>query len=184
LIRAAWRRRRVVWSLREPCENSHNAQENGESRGDITGGANYFPASLEHSFGPLPIPPCQTRDSHLFPHNVTFRTADWVNGEIPEDADGYDTVIALGTIFFCSLFWTFIIFSFRSFSVSKWIHLNGGDDAIRLFFRRVHTVLSRGGTFVLEPQPWDGYAKAKRMSEVCCFYAYALNSHRSICCRD
>lgn len=34
------------------------------------------------------------------------------------------------------------------------------------FFRRVYTVLKPGGTFVFEPQEWDGYAKAKRMDTV------------------
>ena len=34
------------------------------------------------------------------------------------------------------------------------------------FFRRVHSVLTRGGVFVLEPQAWDTYAKAKRIDEV------------------
>ncbi|CDO71401.1 hypothetical protein BN946_scf184908.g159 [Trametes cinnabarina] len=96
-------------------------------------------------FGPLPIPDSTMHEgaSDEFPHNVTFRTADWVNTEIPENASKYDVVIA--------------------FSVSKWIHLNEGDEGIRRFFRKVHNVLEPGGTFVLEPQEWDTYAKAKRM---------------------
>lgn len=54
----------------------------------------YFPASFEHSLGPLPIPPSQYRGKHVFPHNLSFRTADWVKDEIPEDSEGYDVVIA------------------------------------------------------------------------------------------
>lgn len=53
----------------------------------------YFPASCEHMFGPLPIPTRPT-ETHLFPHNVVFQTADWVNTEISEDKIGYDVVIA------------------------------------------------------------------------------------------
>ena len=34
------------------------------------------------------------------------------------------------------------------------------------FFRRVHSVLASGGEFILEPQAWDTYGKAKRMDEV------------------
>ncbi|KAG6877987.1 hypothetical protein C0993_001192 [Termitomyces sp. T159_Od127] len=101
--------------------------------------------SCEHEIGSLPIPPSETRGRHVFPHNVSFRTADWVATRIPEDMDGYDVVIA--------------------FSISKWIHLNGGDAAIDTFFRRVYDVLKPGGIFVLEPQAWDTYAKAKRMDE-------------------
>lgn len=52
------------------------------------------------------------------------------------------------------------------FSISKWIHLNGGDEGLRTFFRRVHEVLKPGGTFILEPQEWDTYGKAKRMDPV------------------
>jgi 7SK snRNA methylphosphate capping enzyme len=50
-------------------------------------------------FGPLPIPP--TTDSldpgvseNAFPHNVSFRRADWVNERIPEDDAGYDVIVA------------------------------------------------------------------------------------------
>ncbi|KAG6907812.1 hypothetical protein DXG01_007294 [Tephrocybe rancida] len=101
--------------------------------------------SCEHEFGSLPVPPSETRGRHVFPHNVSFRTADWTSTHISEDADGYSVVIA--------------------FSISKWIHLNGGDEALRSFFRRVYDVLRPGGMFVLEPQAWDTYAKAKRMDE-------------------
>lgn len=51
------------------------------------------------------------------------------------------------------------------FSISKWIHLNSGDAGLKTFFQKVHRVLKPEGYFVLEPQPWDTYAKAKRMSE-------------------
>ena len=50
--------------------------------------------------------------------------------------------------------------------MSKWIHLNGGDEGLMIFFNRIHDVLSPGGTFVFEPQEWDGYHKAKRMDQV------------------
>jgi hypothetical protein len=55
----------------------------------------------------------------------------------------------------------------NSFSITKWIHLNGGDSALRMFFKKAFSVLNSGGTFVLEPQTWDSYAKSKRMDEVC-----------------
>ena len=34
------------------------------------------------------------------------------------------------------------------------------------FFERVYAVLNPGGIFVLEPQSWESYAKAKRMDPV------------------
>jgi 7SK snRNA methylphosphate capping enzyme len=66
-----------------------------------------------------------------------------VKTEIPEDREGYDVVLA--------------------FSISKWIHLNEGDKGLTTFFRRVHNVLKPGGSLALEPQPWESYAKARRM---------------------
>jgi len=51
---------------------------------------NYFPASCEHTYGPLPIP---DRECPAFPHNVMFRTADWVKDKIPEDDLQYDIIL-------------------------------------------------------------------------------------------
>jgi 7SK snRNA methylphosphate capping enzyme len=54
-------------------------------------------------FGPLPIPPSSTETGirldasvpeNAFPHNVSFRRADWVNERIPEDEPGYDVILA------------------------------------------------------------------------------------------
>jgi len=57
-------------------------------------------------FGPLPIPPNGDLDTDTgtsldldvsqiaFPHNVSFRRADWVNERIPEDEAGHDVIIA------------------------------------------------------------------------------------------
>jgi hypothetical protein len=36
------------------------------------------------------------------------------------------------------------------FSVSKWIHLNGGDASLKVFIERVYGALVPGGTFILE----------------------------------
>jgi 7SK snRNA methylphosphate capping enzyme len=106
---------------------------------------NHFPASCEHEFGSLPIPPSCSRGKEVFPHNVSFRCADWTGTDIVEDSTGYDVVVA--------------------FSISKWIHLNALDAGLTSFFRKVHKVLVEGGVFILEPQLWDSYAKARRMSD-------------------
>lgn len=164
LIQNAWKRRRTLWSLQEPLhelvspseplptptgsKRKHSGTLLDESDRAVQRNANYFPASFEHEFGALPIPPYELRGKEgkkCFPHNVVFRTADWLETDIVEDAEGYDVVLAL--------------------SVSKWIHLNSGDEGLKKFFTKVHRVLRKGGAFVLEPQPWDSYAKAKRMSE-------------------
>lgn len=192
LVRAAWKHRRLVWSQQKPTSApedgadvhastngsatlSHLQEGTGRKRLHISLSqptetsdadvADYFPVSCEHMFGPLPVPDVASlgRDgADQFPHNVSFRTADWIKNEIPEDSDGYDVVVAYGLYYQnCPSADTS-----RRFSVSKWIHLNDGDEGLLTFFRRVHHVLRSGGTFILEPQEWDTYSKAKRMSSV------------------
>ncbi len=46
------------------------------------------------------------------------------------------------------------------FSVTKWIHLNGGDEALQALLARVHSLLAPNGRFILEPQQWVSYRKA------------------------
>lgn len=47
-----------------------------------------------------------------------------------------------------------------AFSVIKWIHLHGGDGAVRYFFSKICELLAPGGRFILEPQPWKSYKSA------------------------
>ncbi|KAI0082433.1 Bin3-domain-containing protein [Panus rudis PR-1116 ss-1] len=173
LIRSAWKRRRTVWSLQRPVDATptiatmevHSVgtkrKRDSKCEGNLTTGldygtSNYFPDSVEHMFGPLPIPP-QEGNPDEFPHNVVFKTADWVSQGLPDDAEGYDVVVA--------------------FSLTKWIHLNAGDAGLMQFFRRVHAVLRPSGKFVLEPQGWETYAKAKRMHPRLKANAKALKMH-------
>ncbi|KAL4249119.1 RNA methyltransferase [Abortiporus biennis] len=156
---------RAVWSQQEPSdatEQTNNGTDNvsrkrardeDERVVRVTNSKSgpvpdYFPVSCEHMFGPLPIPfrPVQgtSSDSDKFPHNVVFQTADWVSSGVTDDQAKYNVVVA--------------------FSITKWIHLNGGDEGLMKFFQRVHSVLEADGIFILEPQEWETYAKAKRMS--------------------
>lgn len=45
-------------------------------------------------------------------------------------------------------------------SVTKWVHISGGDEQLRALFAKVHALLAPGGVFVLEPQPWRSYKPA------------------------
>lgn len=49
-------------------------------------------------------------------------------------------------------------------SVTKWIHLNGGDEAIKRLFIRMVTELKEDGLLILEPQQWSTYARKKNLT--------------------
>eukprot|EP01064_Diplonema_japonicum_P008095 TRINITY_DN15619_c0_g1_i1.p1 TRINITY_DN15619_c0_g1~~TRINITY_DN15619_c0_g1_i1.p1 ORF type:complete len:309 (+),score=78.82 TRINITY_DN15619_c0_g1_i1:54-980(+) len=95
--------------------------------------SSYFPLSCFAGFGGLPVPS---------PPTITFETANIVNNRhnIPLPQSGtFDVVLCL--------------------SCSKWIHLNYGDEGLRAAFLRIYDLLSSGGLFVFEPQPWKSYLK-------------------------
>nr|XP_016490346.1 PREDICTED: probable RNA methyltransferase At5g51130 [Nicotiana tabacum]XP_016490347.1 PREDICTED: probable RNA methyltransferase At5g51130 [Nicotiana tabacum] len=76
---------------------------------------------------------------------VSFKKGDFIQNWHPRDNTSYDTIICL--------------------SVSKWVHLNGGDDGLIALFSKVWRLLSPGGVFILEPQPWKSYYENRLVSE-------------------
>ncbi|KAG8726866.1 hypothetical protein FRC12_023030, partial [Ceratobasidium sp. 428] len=158
LIGRAWRHRRDVWSLREPSsapptrpKNATNGSidiDEAEASPPNNSSGAYFPECFSSLFGPIPIP----NQSTSFPNNISFYKSDWANQGCSADEIGYDIVIA--------------------FSVSKWIHVHGGDEGLKSFFTRVRDVLraritdASPGIFILEAQPWSGYRSAMRKAGV------------------
>ncbi|RZC44359.1 hypothetical protein C5167_037311 [Papaver somniferum] len=61
------------------------------------------------------------------------------------------------------------------FSVTKWIHLNWGDEGLITLFRNIWRLLRPGGILVLEPQPWKSYKSNYLVSETA-----TLNYHNIV----
>ncbi|RUS22798.1 Bicoid-interacting protein 3-domain-containing protein [Endogone sp. FLAS-F59071] len=106
----------------------------------------YFPRSMPMIFGNVAIVQLDNKEEECrFPHNIGFReSGDWTTEKRNEDGM-YDVVLAM--------------------SITKWIHLNWGDNGIKAFFHKVYRVLGPGGRFVMEPQPWESYKRRSKMSE-------------------
>lgn len=88
------------------------------------------------------------QETKRYPYNLRFQQANFV---LDNDADlsnivaEYDTILAL--------------------SVTKWVHLNFGDQGLRRFFKRIYRALLPGGRLILEPQPWSSYRLKRRMTK-------------------
>lgn len=51
-------------------------------------------------------------------------------------------------------------------SVTKWVHLNHGDEGLLRLFRTLRGLLEDGGRLLLEPQSWRSYHRRRGVSNV------------------
>jgi 7SK snRNA methylphosphate capping enzyme len=49
-------------------------------------------------------------------------------------------------------------------SLTKWIHLNWGDEGLKRTFQRMFLMLNPGGRLLLEAQPFNSYSRRKNLS--------------------
>ncbi|KAJ3166597.1 hypothetical protein HDU88_003079 [Geranomyces variabilis] len=109
----------------------------------------YFPTSCPNLYGSMPVVEnveycgegTENDGGGLFPHNVTFRCGDWLHEPNPSRAEFKKDVIV-------------------AFSITKWIHVNHGDEGLKRFFNRCFNTLTPGGCLLLEPQLFETYRKA------------------------
>ncbi|CAK9292426.1 unnamed protein product [Gordionus sp. m RMFG-2023] len=86
---------------------------------------------------------------HKYPYNIDFITANYVcecQEILKIQRPEFDIIICL--------------------SVSKWIHLNWGDNGLKITFQRIYEQLNDNGIFFFEPQEWMSYKKAKKKTKL------------------
>ena len=87
-----------------------------------------------------------------FPYNISFEFGDVMSNESFETESSnfssikYDTILCL--------------------SVTKWIHLNFGDEGLLNFFQKFWELANQDGIVILEYQSWKSYLKNKSASQL------------------
>lgn len=117
-----------------------------KSANNVQEGSGQFVAIASSSRSQLPV--AADADEELFPNNVKFKAKDIfdISTVISSSIEGkYDTVTC--------------------FSVTKWIHLNGGDAKLLEMFCKFYSLVRKGGRVIIEYQPWKSYLNNKTASE-------------------
>ncbi|EDO36338.1 predicted protein [Nematostella vectensis] len=109
-----------------------------------------FPISFMLTSGPLAAPVLSSNDLSTcsFPKNVVFKQENYVpphETALSYQKAMYDTILCL--------------------SVTKWVHLNNGDQGLKLMFKKMFKNLRPGGKLILEPQPMSSYKRRKNLTE-------------------
>ncbi|XP_064461310.1 7SK snRNA methylphosphate capping enzyme-like [Ornithodoros turicata] len=115
---------------------------------ELSGGME-FPVSMAICHGPIAAAALPgRRESITFPNNVFFVQGNYILENellLETQRPEFDTILCL--------------------SLTKWVHLNWGDEGIKCLFKRMFLQLRPGGHMILEAQPFHSYTKKKKMTE-------------------
>jgi len=106
----------------------------------------HFPLSCYVAQGPIAL--IGDKESPKFPNNILFVEHNYVVSRddlVSKQKAHFDTILCL--------------------SVTKWVHLNYRDEGLKRFFRRIYNHLRVEGLLILEAQPFDNYARKKKLSD-------------------
>ncbi|XP_077510834.1 7SK snRNA methylphosphate capping enzyme-like [Amblyomma americanum] len=119
-----------------------------------------FPVSMAICHGPIAAAalPGQQAESVAFPNNVFFVEGNYIvenEAQLEAQQEEFDMILCL--------------------SLTKWVHLNWGDEGVRLLFKRMYRQLRPGGRMLLEAQPFHSYAKKKKLTETTYKHYHAIS---------
>ncbi|KAL1417651.1 hypothetical protein MTO96_026698 [Rhipicephalus appendiculatus] len=118
-----------------------------------------FPVSMAICHGPIAAAalPGRQAESVAFPNNVFFVEGNYImdnEAQLEAQQEEFDMILCL--------------------SLTKWVHLNWGDDGVRFLFKRMYRQLRPGGRMLLEAQPFHSYAKKKKLTETTFKHYHAI----------
>lgn len=112
----------------------------------------FMPRSLNKTTEPKPRSKASEAsplvEGQAFPGNVCFVRKDIFDLSSPSSrwsGGRYDTITC--------------------FSVTKWVHLNGGDEMLLALFHKLFALVRSGGLVIVEYQPWKSYENNKAINE-------------------
>ncbi|KAK4415552.1 putative RNA methyltransferase [Sesamum alatum] len=138
---AYWTLRKVIRTSKHRVTSTISSSADGESIGGLVNNASEsLTEEKRNSSRDSPFP----LEKDLL-EIVSFQKGNFVQNWHPPGNASYHAILCL--------------------SVTKWVHLNWGDDGLITLFWRVWMLLQPGGIFIVEPQPWSSYYNNRFVSE-------------------